>query len=273
MDVRFGVRGHDFGTAEPGELAAKIASRGFRRLQLAPTKALLGVGAKPGDLDATKAAAIRVAFAAHGVEIAVLGCYVNLVRPDQAPESLTRFEEYLRLAGTFGCRRVATETFSLEEGRKGFSEEGYRALVPAIARLAAAAEAAGAWVCVEPVASHIVSGPRVMRRLLDEVGSPSLKVLLDPVNLVDPETLAGAPGLLEDCLELLGDRVEAFHAKDFAVEGGKKLVVSPGMGVFDYRPTLARLLKAKPDMPVILEDQRPENLAAAAAFLAEGLGG
>jgi L-ribulose-5-phosphate 3-epimerase len=91
------------------------------------------------------------------------------------------------------------------------------------------------------------------------------------VNLVNPGNFEKRESILGESLSLFGDLIEAVHAKDFTVEGGKKLVVSPGSGIFDYRPFLKKLLEAKPGIPVLLEDQRPENLAGAVEYLSLGM--
>jgi L-ribulose-5-phosphate 3-epimerase len=96
-------------------------------------------------------------------------------------------------------------------------------------------------------------------------------VILDPANLVDPSRFWERERILGESLSLLGERIGALHAKDFVVEGGNKVMVSPGSGIFDYRPFLKKLLSAKPELPVILEDQRPENVAGAAEYLRAGI--
>ena len=58
---------------------------------------------------------IREAFYKENVLLSVLGCYINLVDPDEKArrEQLDWFNEHIRFARDFGCNVVATETGSL----------------------------------------------------------------------------------------------------------------------------------------------------------------
>ena len=81
--LRIGVRAHDFGRLSAGELAAQVAARGLSAVQLAPGKALAGwEGFGPGQLDARMARDAGQALARQGIEISVLGCYINPIHPE-----------------------------------------------------------------------------------------------------------------------------------------------------------------------------------------------
>ena len=115
MTLTLGARAHDFGKLPADQLAEKIAAKGLTSVQLALAKAIDGINSDTGGLSPGLATHVRDAFQRHGVRIAVLGCYVNLVHPDLAErrQLLTRFKEHLRFARDFGCSVVATETASL----------------------------------------------------------------------------------------------------------------------------------------------------------------
>ena len=115
MTLTLGARAHDFGKLPVDQLAEKIAAKGLTSVQLALAKAIDGIVSDTGGLSPGLATHVRDAFQRHGVRIAVLGCYVNLVHPDFAERSklLARFKEHLRFARDFGCSVVATETASL----------------------------------------------------------------------------------------------------------------------------------------------------------------
>ena len=51
-------------------------------MQFALNKAIAGFVLKPGDLNPGAAFHAGQAFARHGIQIAVLGCYINSIHPD-----------------------------------------------------------------------------------------------------------------------------------------------------------------------------------------------
>jgi len=50
------------------------------------------------------------------------------------------------------------------------------------------------------------------RKLLDELRSPRLRIIIDPVNLISPER--NQKDVLDEAFALLGDAIEIAHAKD-----------------------------------------------------------
>ncbi|MBI5382627.1 MAG: sugar phosphate isomerase/epimerase [Opitutae bacterium] len=260
MSITLGARAHDFGKLPAEILAEKIAAKGLTCVQLALAKALDGINSETGSLSPGLAAHVREAFARRGVRIAVLGCYVNLVHPDLAERRslLARFKEHLRFARDFGCSVVATETASLNADWSAHPDNGgeaaFRTACESVGELVAEAEKFGVFVAIEGVAHHVVSTPQRMRRLLDEIASPNLQVLFDPVNLLSPENLGVQDRVMQESFDLFGDRIVVTHVKDFRCEGGKLRPEIIGRGQLNYE-LLARLLRARKSyIDVLIED-------------------
>lgn len=281
-----GARGHDFGRMSAPALAEVLARAGFSCLQLAPRKALLEFeGAERLERGAARAAG--AAFAARGLGVAVLGCYVEPVHPDREARrrELARFAESLGLARDFGACLVATETGRLLPGEEAGGAR-FRELVDAMGGLAREAEREGVWIAVEAVEGHVLGTPRLARELLDAVGSAALRFLLDPANLAPRgagPTAVGArpaPGAREsggaraspiapalEALGLLRGSIAAVHAKDLALEAGAKRSLPLGQGILDWRSLLPLIAEAAPDAPILVEDQAPEGLVASRAYI------
>lgn len=274
MDL--GCRAHDFGKRPLGELAGILGASGFTHIQLAPGKAISDIDTGDGRLSPGLALHIGGVLRAKGLRISVLGSYFNPVHPDPAQRirGAERFAELLRFGREFGCGIVATETgslnadFSPHPDNRG--EEAFARFVETMEGVAAAAEHSGMIACIEGVARHTIFSPARMRLALDALGSPSVQVLLDPVNFLDESNWERSSEIVEECFELFGDRIMVVHAKDFEPrEGGRPEVVPAGTGRLDY-PRLFHLLKArKPYIDVILEDIRPEAMRAARSFVTE----
>ncbi|MDR1073600.1 MAG: sugar phosphate isomerase/epimerase [Treponema sp.] len=266
--LHFGLRAHDYGKLAPEALAQALASYKPVSIQLALSKALLDAP-QDGCLSAGYARFIRRVFEKRDIAVAVLGCYINPVHPDEGlrEKSLRRFEEHLCFAPDFGCSIVGTETGSRNPDCFWHPDtqkrETFDLLCASIERLLKTAEKRGAIIGVEAVADqHTISSIELMKELLDRFPSPCLKVIYDPVNLIP------LSGLIEPqeaffirAFEAFGEHIAAVHAKDFRMENGRKLNgLSAGTGEMDYK-TFFRLLKQrKPGIDILLENSVPATM-------------
>ena len=273
LPVRIGVRAHDFGCLSADELAGKIAAKHLVCAQLAPGKAIAGLMLKPGTLNPGLASEIGGAFHRHGVQIAVLGCYVNPIHPDPATRKslLGLFKEHLRYARDFGNGLVALETGSLNADylphQENHGEAAFQQSLASIAELVAEAEAFGVIVGIEAVASHVVSTPRKMRRMLDAVASNNLQVVFDPVNLLSLENHHEQERVIGESLELFGDRIAIIHAKDFVVENGQFKSTSAGLGKLRHDLVMKFAISQKPGISILLEDTNEQTAEDSWKFL------
>ncbi len=271
--MRLGVRAHDFGKLPIDELAAQIARHGLNSIQLAPPKAIAGFDADAGRLSPGFACHVRESFARHGIQIAVLGCYINLGDPDDSRQrpQLARFKEYLRFARDFGCSLVGTETgsvnadFSWHPDNHG--EAAFQTVLARVRELVREAEKFGVFVGVEGVERYVISSPRRLRRLVDEVDSPNLQVIFDPVNLLCAKNHDRQDEVTAEALALLGDRICIVHAKDFRMNGDKFEEVPAGGGALHYAPVMRWIKGHKPGVNVLLENTAPATIAGTVAFM------
>lgn len=276
--MRLGVRAHDFGKLPVDELAARIAARGVCCVQLALNKAIAELDLKPGDLNPGLAFHVGQAFARHGIQVAVLGCYINPIHPDPVARAalLGWFKEHLRFARDFGCGVVALESGSMNADysphAENHGEAAFQTMLASIAELVAEAERCGVMVGLEAVAIHTVSTPRKARRVLDAIGSNHLQVVFDPVNLLTPQNHREQQRVVEESLELFGDRIVAVHAKDFVIEADGLRTVPAGRGQFTYGPLLRHLAARKPLVSILLEEAGEDAVTECADFLARAAG-
>ena len=276
--MRLGVRAHDFGKMQLDELAKRIAAHGLCATQFAAVKSIPGFDSDAGRVSPGLATFARDAFHAGGISIAVLGCYINLGTPDEADASfqMVRFKEYLRHARDFGCSLVGTETgsvradFSFHPDNHG--EAAFQRVLGRVRELTRVAEKFGVFVAIEGVAQFVVNSPRRLRRLLDEAESDNVRIIFDPVNLLTAENYREQDAIIEESFALFGDRIAAFHAKDFVItpEGEFRQVAAGTAGGMLNYPLFFRLAKQhKPHAYVLLEDTHPETLAQSVTFARE----
>jgi sugar phosphate isomerase/epimerase len=79
----------------------------------------------------------------------------------------------------------------------------------------------GVILAIEPVWKHIVSDADRARTVLDEIGSPNLQVILDPVNLISPARYQQRNETIAHAIEVLGRDVAVLHLKDCRLERGE----------------------------------------------------
>ena len=254
-------------------LAATIAGHGFCCVQFAAPKSIPGFDTDVGRLSPGLAVHVRETFQRAGIQIAVLGCYINLADPDEAQRrfQLERFKAYLRFARDFGCSIVGTETgsvnsdFSFHPDNHG--EAAFRTVVASVRELVAEAEKFGVCVGIEGVERYVISSPKRLRRLIDEVPSNNLQIIFDLVNLLSFENHRDQRAVVDEGFGLFGDRVSIIHAKDFVVADGKTKSLPAGQGVVDYGHLFRTIKERKPGISVLLEDTQPATVAESVKFV------
>lgn len=272
--MNIGIRLHD---TKPGTLEERLAfakAQGFSCAHVALSKVLddFSMEEAPEKLTEEYARSVRRDFDASGLECAVLGCYLNLADPN--PERRVRTQEiykaHLRFAAMTGARVVGTETYANPESRFSEpapqSEEAFRLLLDSLKPVIRCAEETGAVLAVEPVWNHIISTPERAARMLEELPSDHLQIILDAVNLISPEQADHAEDIIRNAISLLGDRVRILHMKDFVITpDGKMSACACGLGGMRYEQLMS--FAAEKELPMTLENTVPENAEEARLHL------
>ena len=109
--MKIGVRAHDFGRREIGELAGLLHDEEYEAAQLALPKAFLGIEGYE-DITAEKLEQIRRSFEKQKIDIAVFGCYMDLGNPDEEVRSyaVDTLKKSMTWAKELGAHVVGTET-------------------------------------------------------------------------------------------------------------------------------------------------------------------
>lgn len=280
--LQVGIRLHDVNTnGNPEEKtmqarAEKAKLEGFSCVHLAYQKVMGQVCFDDAALNEGLACYTKRVFGQQGLDIAVLGCYLNLAHPD--PEELakikSRYFGHLRVAALAGCSVVGTETGAPNAQYKldanTHSREALDIFIRNLAEVVERAEHWGVSMAIEPVWNHIVYNADRAVEVLKAVRSPNLRIILDLVNLLCMENADDREEIFQDAFEKLRDHIAVVHIKDFVRRDGKLVSVAAGTGEMRYENLLRMVKQSKPFVQATLENTTNES-AVQARELIEGI--
>lgn len=270
--MQIGIRLHDVAKGTIEERAQIAASQGFACAHIALSK-LCDYRMTLPELTPGWAMYLRHVFEREQLDIAVLGCYLNLATPDL--EALRKnqdtYKAHLRFASLLGCGVVGTETgapntaYKFEEACH--TEGALQTFITNLRPVVEYAEKCGVILALEPVYKHIMWNPEQTRKVLDAIDSPNLQIIFDPVNLLDVSNYERREEIFAEALQTFGTEIAMIHLKDFQIQDGKLLACAPGTGCMDYDLILKYAKEHKPYIHATLENTTPENAVFSREFL------
>lgn len=271
--MQLGIRLHDIKKAPLEERLAIAHEQGFACGHLALAKVISEYPVDDGALTPGFALYLKKLFAKNELDVAVLGCYLNLANPNE--ESFAkikrRYLTNIRFASLLGAGVVGTETGAVNEEYKfeerNHSDEALDIFIQNVRPVVEYAEKMGVILAIEPVAKHIVCNPKRARRVLDEIASPNLQIIFDPVNLLDHSNYQNREEIFAEAIDLLGEDIAMVHIKDFVVKDNELVSVAAGTGEMDYSQIIRFMKEKKPYIHATLENTVPENAVAAREYI------
>lgn len=272
--MQIGIRLHDVNTNCPQELqtmeqrAAKAREEGFSCVHLAYSKVIQGVTFDNAALNEGLAKYTKRVFESNGLDVAVLGCYLNLAHPDpkKLAEIKSKYYGHLRVAALAGACVVGTETGAPNAQYKldanTHTQEALNTFIRNLADVVECAEHFGVSMAIEPVWNHIVYNADRAVEVLKAIQSPNLRIILDPVNLLSMENADNREAVFQDAMEKLCDDIAIVHLKDFVRRDGKLVSVAAGTGEMQYDNILRFLKARKPFIQATLENTCNDNAVA-----------
>lgn len=274
--MQIGIFAKSFPGTDPATVLRASAEAGYDGVQY--NMACSGLEPMPEAISDEAASAVASAAKATGLHIyAVSGTY-NMVHPDPAirQEGDRRLEVLAascRFLGT-GLVTLCTGTLDPHDQWRAHpgngSPDAWRDLLQAFETAMGIAERHDILLGVEPELANIVSSASQAARLIAELQSPRIRIVLDPANLFEVASLEAQRRLISEAVNLLGDRLSMAHAKDRLASGD---FAAAGKGVVDF-PHFFRVLKtAGFDGPVVTHGLSAAEAPDVASFLRKTLEG
>lgn len=242
-------------------------------MHLAFSKVLPGVTFDGGALNEGLAMHAKRVFAREELDVAVLGCYLNLAHPDptKLADIQKRYYGHIRVAALMGAGVVGTETGAPNAEYKTdantHSKEALDTFIRGIAPVIECAERYGVSVAIEPVWKHIVYNADRAVEVIKAIRSHNLRIILDPVNLLGIENVDRQEYVVQDAIDKLGEHVAVVHLKDFVREGNDLRSIAAGTGEMKYDAVLRFMKARKPFIQATLENTTNENAVSSRTFL------
>lgn len=274
--MKIGARAHDFGKKEAEILFEEIMATGYTGIQLAFKKAIKGVNG-PEDLDEAFIEGMRKTVQKSGMDIPVLGCYIEPSYIDEAKRKteVLAFLNQMKIAKVLGAGCIGTETTNIM--KLGDSREnGMRSLKASLNEMIIHAEELELDVAVEPVYYHVMNTPERTKEIIESIPSKRLKVIFDPVNLLSPDDVKNQKELWDRSFACFGDRITAVHLKGIKLDENGNLVSSSFKdSIIDY-PYIMKKLRAyikegfiQEDIYLLREEVKPEDAREDYQFIKE----
>lgn len=181
-----------------------------------------------------------------------------------------------------GCQWLDTRIVTLSTGTRdpqnmwkwhgeNVSRQTWTAMIERMRRIVEIADRYQVVMAFEPELSNVVNSVCKARRLLDEINSPWLKVVLDPANLIRPDDIPRQGEVIDEAFDWLGDDIALMHIKELGKDGHPG-DLAPGQGVLDYNLVLNELDRIGYKGALIMHGLSEEQVEPGVKFMRKMMG-
>jgi sugar phosphate isomerase/epimerase len=243
--VELGIFSRTYQPVGIDRIFARIAQDGFQTIQFNFSSA--GLPSLPKDWPEVIIKAVMASAIQSGLTICALSGTYNMAHPDVARRQADRigFTTIVRAAQVMNVPLVTLCTGSRDVTNMwsahpdNGSPEAWVTLRSELDFALELAERHGVALGVEPEPGNVVGDAKSARRLLDEIESPRLKIVMDAANLLPPECQTRQREVVAEAVALLGADLALVHTKDVSPTGE---AVAAGRGVVDFHNFLQGIM-------------------------------
>jgi sugar phosphate isomerase/epimerase len=270
--MRIGIFAKIFDRPSLEEILDAVKVQGLECVQF--NMACAGLASLPDRIESRLADRIRTEMTRRGITMAAVSGTFNMIHPDLRERR--RGLQRLRVLAS-ACRQLGTSIATLCTGSRDPENmwrrhadndlpEAWKDLVVSMGQALEIAEENDLTLAFEPEVANVVDSAIKGRRLIEEMSSPRLKVVMDGANLFHAGELKRLHKVLDEAFELLGEHIVIVHAKDLNRDGEAGHAAA-GTGLLDYDHYLRLLQVAGFDGPLILHSLSEAQVPECVAFL------
>jgi sugar phosphate isomerase/epimerase len=228
----------------------------------------------PAELSEATVQTINAGFSERQLTLAALSGTYNMIDPDPRARATGAegLDRMIAWAPRLRTNVVTLCTGSRDRGSMwrrhpdNDAPEAWADLLVQLEKALQTAEACEVTLGVEPEIGNTINSVHKARRLLDELKSPRLKIIIDGANIFQRGQLANMHQVLDEAFELLGVDIVLAHAKDLD-QDGEAGHVAAGRGRLDYPYYLELIKKSGFNGSIILHALRPSEAEDRLAFV------
>ena len=270
--MQIGTMSGTFDRATLEEALDAVVNHGMSCVQFNLSSA--GVTKIPTHIDEDLCDKIREEMGVRNITMTALGGTYNMIHPD-----IQRRDDGLRNLRVLAaaCERLGTSVIALCTGTRdpdnmwrrhpdNDTPEAWADLVVSMRQAIEVAEEYQVTLAFEPEVANVVDSAIKARRIIDQIGSPYLKVVMDGANIFHTGELPRMREILDEAFALLGEDIAFAHAKDLDRDGEAGHLAA-GKGLLDYDQYLSLLNDINPDVPIVLHGLSEAEVDGCVAFL------
>jgi sugar phosphate isomerase/epimerase len=258
-----------------GVLDAVVAD-GFSTVQF--NMSCVGLESMLSEIDDQTVADICKSIQNHNLHICALSASFNMIHPDlvERRRGIQRFKILASKAHSIGtdlltlCTGTRNPESMWRHHPDNATREAWSYLVDMLLQCISIAEEYDLQLGIEPEINNVINNPQTARRLLDEMQSPRLVIIMDPANIFQFQDLPKMDAILTQSFELLEPYITLAHCKDVS-DTDPPSYGAAGTGVLNYALYIKLLRQIDYQGPLLLhslsEEQVPASVEYVSSFL------
>lgn len=270
--MQIGIFAKTFSRKAVDEVFDAVHNHGIACVQF--NMACCGLPSMPDSIEPAIARGIAESARSHHIDIAAVSGTFNMIHPDpqQRRAGLRRLAALATAARDMGTSLITLCTGSRDPDNMwarhpdNDTPEAWTDLTACMSEALKIADDHDVQLGIEPEVSNTIDTAAKARRLLDEMDSPRLKIVMDAANLFHTGELSRMGEILEEAFDMLGRDIAIAHAKDLSRDGEAGHDAA-GTGVLDYPYYIRLLRRYQFNGPLILHSLTEAQVPACVAFL------
>ncbi len=268
--MQIGIFAKTFPGTEPLGVLSAVRDSGYACAQF--NLACCDLPSMPDAVSEETIAAVRSAVQGTGISLVALSGTYNMAHPDIAVRQtgLIQLAVVIETAAALSIPLVTLCTGTRDRNDQwahhpdNGDPSAWADMAAETSKALELAERHGVDLGIEPEQANIVTSASDARRLIGEMGSRRLRIVLDPANLFEQATRTQARAIIEEAVEISAGHIALAHAKDRHSDGR---FATAGRGVVDFADFIARLRSVNFDGPLVTHGLSASEASGVAGFL------
>lgn len=268
--MQLGIFAKTFPGTDPELVLSQVRESGFATAHF--NFACAGLASMPDGVSPEVISAIATASRATGIPLAAVSGTYNMAHPDKSvrDKGLQQLRVVIEAAAALGIAMVTlcTGTRNAEDQWAYHADNAdpsaWADMAAEMEKALDCAEQHGITLGIEPEQANIVTSAVDAMRLIGEMGSKRLRIVLDPANLFEHATPAEAAGIVAEAVDVCAGHLAMAHAKDRHADGR---FATAGQGIVDFPGFISGLRATGFDGPLVTHGLAAAEAPAVARYL------